>query len=153
MRMSACIQRRRVKESKDAKERTSEEGEKRKKRSSKRVSERGRESWATNATGRSQKGKRISTYAVSFFSFSCFALIFVIFFILIRLFFFFPLRYAPSVLKNCESFEFFVPLFAIPTNPRWAYRSRGWILSSNGSAHIQSKHQTSRFRITGIESR
>ena len=24
----------------------------------------------------------------------------------------------PSVIKNCESFEFFVPLFAIPTRPR-----------------------------------
>ena len=44
----------------------------------------------------------------------------------------------PSVIKNCESFEFFVPLFAIPTRPRWANRSRGWISSSNGSVCLVS---------------
>jgi hypothetical protein len=36
-------------------------------------------------------------------------------------------------MKNCESFEFFEPLFAIPTRPRCAKRRRGWISSSNGS--------------------
>jgi len=39
----------------------------------------------------------------------------------------------PRVTKNCESLEFFVPLFAIPTRPRWLYRRRGWISSSKGS--------------------
>lgn len=39
----------------------------------------------------------------------------------------------PSVMKNCESFEFFVPPFAIATSPRWVNRNRGWISSSKGS--------------------
>jgi hypothetical protein len=39
----------------------------------------------------------------------------------------------PSVIMNCESFEFFDPLFAIATIPRWAKRNRGWISSSKGS--------------------
>lgn len=42
----------------------------------------------------------------------------------------------PSVMKNWESFEFFVPLLAMATSPRCAKRSRGWISSSKGS--IQS---------------
>src|SRR6266436_1213835 len=41
--------------------------------------------------------------------------------------------YTPRVIINCKSFEFFVPLLAIATSPRWAKRSRGWISSSKGS--------------------
>lgn len=39
----------------------------------------------------------------------------------------------PSVMKNCESFEFLAPLFAQATSPRWGNLSRGCISSSNGS--------------------
>ena len=45
----------------------------------------------------------------------------------------------PSVMKNCDSFEFFVPSFAITTSPRWLNRSRGWTSSSNGSAGAQAR--------------
>ena len=42
--------------------------------------------------------------------------------------------HVPSVIKNWDSFEFLVPLFAITTSPRCANRSRGCTSSSNGSA-------------------
>ena len=42
----------------------------------------------------------------------------------------------PRVMKNCESLEFLVPLFAQATSPRWGNLSRGCISSSNGSAEI-----------------
>ena len=44
-------------------------------------------------------------------------------------------------MKNCESFEFFAPLFAIPTRPRCAKRRRGCISSSKGSdPHAEDEH-------------
>ena len=58
----------------------------------------------------------------------------------------------PSVMKNCESFVFLVPLLAMATSPRCAKRSRGWISSSNGSAHlVSSGHGKRGQRCTSVE--
>lgn len=46
-------------------------------------------------------------------------------------------RYLPNVIKNWESFEFLLPLFAIATIPRCENLRRGWISSSNGSKDMK----------------
>jgi hypothetical protein len=42
----------------------------------------------------------------------------------------------PRVMKNCESLEFLLPLFAQATSPRWGNLSRGCVSSSNGSVEM-----------------